>query len=472
MSITIHNCHVTKVEKGADIIKPFPMRKILDDINSATNQWPRSATGGLFVPGIRANSIDWLDNSSALIGWLGTETGSPPVFKKSTGCHTPAEVFKELNRHAIKYEAVEQYPHEPQLKDHYYACEIPIPGDGKTLDRLLDRFEPESAIDRDLMKAAFVTPIWGGQGGARPILMPSSDAGRGAGKTTFTKSVGQLTGGTLELSMNEDESQIKTRLLSNEGLLKRCVVLDNVKSSNFSWGGLESLVTSAEISGKRMFHGEASRPNTLTWMITLNGVSLSKDIAQRSVVIKLAKPKRSGTWAEETWQFIENNRDKLIADIIGFLKSDRFELSRFSRWASWERDILQRFENCEEIQQTILDRQDIADVENEESGIVTEHFETELKRLEYSPDRQDIFIPSKICTEWFNAATGEREKTVRVSRKLNQLIGEGTLPRLERNRTNAYGRGFTWLGINTEIEDTTKTDIEERISATQNKQYF
>ena len=90
--------------------------------------------------------------------------------------------------------------------------------------------------------------------------------------------------------------------------------------------------------GHRLYVGEATRPNTLTWFITLNGASLSTDMAQRAVIIKLDKPKRSGVWSDETRQFIAEHRDHIIADIVGALRAAPadLDLSQFGSrpWAA------------------------------------------------------------------------------------------------------------------------------------------
>src|SRR5205823_14432796 len=98
------------------------------------------------------------------------------------------------------------------------------------------------------------------------------------------------------------------RLLSPDTLTKRVALHDNVKTLRFSWSDLEALVTGPQINGYQLYVGDASRPNTLIWFITMNGASMSKDMAQRCVPIKLARPKYSGQWEEETIRFIDENR--------------------------------------------------------------------------------------------------------------------------------------------------------------------
>ena len=59
---------------------------------------------------------------------------------------------------------------------------------------------------------------------------------------------------------------------------------------------------------------------SLTWILTLNGVSFATDWAQRSVIIKLRKPDYSGDWKDDTEAFIDQHRDEIVADVMGFLQ--------------------------------------------------------------------------------------------------------------------------------------------------------
>ncbi|MEO8498240.1 MAG: hypothetical protein ABI614_24505, partial [Planctomycetota bacterium] len=175
-------------------------------------------------------------------------------------------------------------PHEPPIAGHHYLCSAVEPGDGTALSGLLDRFSPATPIDRDLLLAAIVTPAWGGPAGARPAFVITSDHGRGSGKSTAAKIISHIWGGELSFSAGDDINKMRTRLLSPDALTRRVAVLDNVKSHRFSWADWEGLLTASAIGGHRMYVGEASRPNTLTWLITLNGASLSTDVAQRSAI--------------------------------------------------------------------------------------------------------------------------------------------------------------------------------------------
>ncbi len=441
---------------------PLSMERILATVTHAADGWPRRVGSMLFAHDPKQEHVDWLAKTAALFGFLGSKTGVPPRFTKGSALHSRNEVYEELCRCAQNYVAVEESPHEPIMTGHYYACAIPEAGDGHALHWLLNRFSPATPIDRDLIQAMFMSVIWGGPGGCRPAFVLTADAGRGSGKSTLAAMVGYVANGAIELSANEDATVIKQRLLSPEGITKRVAILDNVKTLRFSWAELESMITTPTISGKRMYVGEGQRPNNLTWIITLNGVSLATDMSQRSCVIKLDKPKHSGTWAEETRAYIFEHRREIVADLIAALRVDRFKLERYSRWGDWERDVLSRLPEPTEAQQVILERQAIVDVEADEAELVQDFIKQKLLEFRYDVDADRIFLPSAVLARWYNWATNENHSVIGISRMLKQKIDEGKMPSLSRCG-RSYGRGLLWTGENADPATTTRADLQTRI---------
>lgn len=449
-------------EHGTTII-PVPMKTIIEAVQKTSGGWPRRVGSALFVHE-SGTEVDWIEKPDSLLGWLGTKTGIPPRFVRSSGCHTKGEVFSELVRTCQSYKAVESLPHEPPIPDHYYAYPHPEPGDGTALDELINRFKPATPIDYDLIKALFATVIWGGDGGCRPAFVITARSGRGSGKSTLASLLGQFAGGVIEISSNEDSKTMKERLLSPEGLKKRVALLDNVKTLRFSWAELEAMITAKSISGRRMYVGEATRPNNLTWVITLNGVSLSTDMAQRCVVIHLDRPEHSGDWEDSVRQYIEQHRHAIVADVVALLREEPIPLRTHSRWGKWEREVLSRLPDPTEAQQTIMERQQVSNVEEEDIGIVEDFVRERLSELTYDPANERIFIPIQLLTEWYNKAASERYSAGVVSRLLKQKIEEGSCKRLQECG-RSWGRGKVWWGedVTGETQDQIYTDIESRI---------
>jgi len=373
--------------------------------------------------------------------------------------------FQELLRQiAPAYHQVDRLPHWPKLDGHLYLCDFPQGVGGEAVEGLLDFFCFATEADRHLCHALLATLISGMPPGTRPAWVISSPAGRGVGKTTLAAKVAELFGGSIDVSLNEDMGVIKQRLLTPEASGVRVVLADNLKSFKLSSADWEGAITSRYVSGKRMYKGERRRENYFTWILTLNASSLSKDLAQRTITIELDEPKRSGDWEERLSRYIQDRRDEIIRDLLDFFKRPLRPLKRYSRWATWQREILCRFPDAEDIQRIISSRQASADVEDEEAGVVVEHFRESLEALHYYTDREQIFIPSRIASEWMSDALREKLSTIGASRRLAQWISEGTVERIQKNRTNAWGKGFVWFPSEIVPDSPILTDLEERMA--------
>lgn len=453
-------------EEGEKKIVFFPLsaKEAVKKAQLATNGYLKRTGSMLF--GHKSNTdedVHFITKATELTAYASGISGNNSRFLKGVGYLTPTELYHECSRTLPNFSAIERLPHKPEIPGHYYACKFPKPGKGEAIHLLLARFNPATAIDADLIKAAIATLFWGGKSGQRPAFMITSDDGRGAGKTRLVSMLSHLAGGLIELSANEDIQVIKQRLLSPEGLMLRMVLLDNAKTLKFSWAEFEALITTSMISGKRMYVGESTRPNNLTYFITLNGASLSTDIAQRCCIIKLAKPNYSGNWEDDTRALIDEHRDAIIADALGFLQSNADPLERCSRWGSWERDIVARLPEPVEVQTVIRDRQQIADIDKEESQIIEDYFKTKLNDCEYNVDTEKIFLPSKVVNRWFSEATNEKQSAVKVSKILKQKINEGSFECIHDCSSRRNGRGFFWIGINWDYKSQIKTDLEHRV---------
>jgi hypothetical protein len=427
------------------------MSDIRHDLDVALDKWPRRVGSALFIDD-PVHGIGWLGTPDALFGYLQTRRkvgwyGGPEAVSRQN-------LHAELTRTAIDYDAVEKLPHFPRMARHYYCCTQPNAGTGDALRRLVARFTPSTTVDRDLITALIVTTFWGGRPGTRPAFVLTSDAGRGAGKTTLAEMVGYVAGGLMAFEPGEDVDKMKQRLLSPEAVGKRVALVDNVKRTRFSWAELEALVTTPVVSGKRLYVGEAQRPNTLTWIVTLNGVALSTDLAQRSVIVKLDKATYCGDWKDETYRFIDSNRDALLADIAGFFEGERWQLGRASRWGAWERDILSRLPEPGDAQALILERQSECDADGDDGAMIDEYVAEKLEELDYCSETIQVRIPVRVVARWFNDATGEPMKTASVTRRLNQMSTEGQVKRLKLDPSRHYGRGFIYTGASADILNT------------------
>lgn len=424
---------------------PKSMGEIVDDIMRHSGGWPRRIDNMLFVDDSK-HGLAYFDRrtTAAAFGWL--RRHFKVQWSKGGNYATQGEVFAELERTAKRYDAVEVMAHEPPVAGLYYRGNTPAPGDGSHLAWLLKRFRPATTVDGDLIKAAFMTPMWGGAPGRRPAFVFTSDDGRGAGKTTVCEMIGRLYNGLIDVSAGEDIQQLKTRMLSPAARSLRIGLVDNIKTLRFSWAEFEAIITSPVISGRQLFVGEAQRPNLVTWLLSLNGPAMATDMAQRSVIIKVVKGENPGDWHEKTTAFIDEHRDELLGDLIAALRAEKNPLANYSRWATWESEVLCRLPDPGEAQQLILERQGEVNCELEEGEIIEQYFAEQLTSFGYEPNSAQVRIPTTSAAYWFTKAVGEPMKSSAASRRLHQMAKEGQLKRISEDSTRTYGRGFVWTG--------------------------
>jgi len=458
----ISNATFVADEHGEEVPVPKPMVDTIVSILEATEGWPRKAGGAMFIDAV--DEIQWLNSPAAFFGWLSNLVGVVPWYR-GPGFVTKEEIYHEVRRTTQEYLAVEPLPHEPAVAGHYYMQKGLEPGDGAMLSSLLDCFSLETPHDRSLLTCALATPLWGGPPGARPAIMFTAAKGRGRGKSTLASLVAQLYGGAIDISAGEDVANVKKRLLSPAAACRRIALIDNVKTTRFSWAELEALITAREISGHRMYAGEASRPNLLTWLITLNGASLSTDLAQRVVEIHLGEPSYEGGWEERVKRLIAEKQLAIVADLIAFLRRPLVQLPRLTRWAAWESQVLARVQDPVKCLEVVVERRAAADVEQEESEIVEDFFASKLRSLGYDTDTVDVFIPNDLAAAWFNQATGDSRKVAGVARTLKQLKDEGKLQQIVPARCGTSGnRGVRWVGWHCDASARIAMDLRHRVA--------
>jgi hypothetical protein len=204
------------------------------------------------------------------------------------------------------------------------------------------------------------------------------------------------------------------------------------------------MITSAVVGGHRLRVGYGSRKNLLTWVMTMNGMKLSRDLAQRTIVIKLTEPVRSGTWDDDVDKFIAEHREAIIADIAAFFERPEAKLERFTRWASWERAVISRLEDPKALQTLIDSRASEADEDRMTAISIKEFFEQQLKNFGLRPDDEVIHIPSALATDWLVEATGQEFSKRAAAAAIKNLIDGGSLRNLSVNASRTQGRGWLW----------------------------
>jgi hypothetical protein len=418
-------------------------------LDRLTGGWPKRVGAVPFVPGDHHAPL-WLESTDALFARVSAELsggrGDNPIsWVGGQDKVTQAQFYQHLTQSAEEFAAVEPYPHFPVIPHHYYMHPPVRGGDGRALDGLLRRFRPATRVDRHLIRAFFLTLFWGGKPGQRPAFLIDAGrdkhAGRGVGKTKLVQAAAHLAGGHIDARPNEEIDKLLTRLLSPAALDRRVILLDNVKALKFSWGDLEALVTADTISGRRLYQGEGRRPNTLLWCITSNKATLSKDMAQRCVIIRVKRPRHDPTWEPTTFAYIDEHRWEIIGDILAELQRPVPRLHRCSRWGSWEQAVLAHVGNRARCQKVIRARQRRFDADQEEAQLVRDRIEKRLRQHDHDPAVCVVWLSTAEVAFLVNDATGE----FRPHNKASAFLGTLGIPELKKSN-RAHGRGWTWHG--------------------------
>ena len=404
--------------------------------------WPKRVGVTLFVGGLDRGPT-YIKSSPQFFAWIDKRAH---VHWTKGSSFIPQERFFEHRRMTSeRFDAVEVFPHWPPVNGIYYM-HPEVPEATGRLGELVNMFCPSTDEDRELILAFILSMFWGGQPGQRPAFVftgPDDDdqQGRGVGKSTAPQLLAHgLLDGFLEISSKSDFETVKTRLLSDGGS-NRIVMLDNLKTLRFSSGELEGLITAPMVSGRALYVGEGKRPNLILWVFTVNGASMSKDLAQRSIIIKLGRPHYRPGWEADVREFIATHRGVILGEIRDTLMSDPTPLPTASRWATWERDVLSKVCRAMACQGLILARQKAVDDDNEERETVADYFRVALARCGVDPENHHAFISSAMAAKWVMKATNKMMSTNHASR----LLGSLGLAEIRKSKADNV-RGWHWYG--------------------------
>lgn len=439
------------------------LRQILSEIRARTGGWPRMMDSLLFAPDPHAMEPVFFTDQRALFSWMELETGEVEwtdreLLIESGGAVRPVDVgrvFAGLSQTTPPehtYQTVETRPHVPPVPSAYYfERELPE-ATGETLARFVGLFNAATPEDRQLLCAALYTGMWGGAPGKRPAFVITSDHGRGAGKTSTATAIARVYGGAIDIKASEGWGTLQQRLLDPSTASKRYCVIDNLKS-HVSSAEFEAAITAPEINGKRMYVGDGVRANFLTWIFTANTPSLSNDLASRAVVIKVGAADHAVDFEAEIGDILNNHLDALLADIKAELEAPaRGEIVHgYDRWQAWQRAILTRFENAEELALLIQERRGEVDDDEAIAGQWAEQIRILLRENGHDPETTKVVIPSEHIVQL--ARKVEESITIGFREAwdiLRDVIGVGEMRCAKQHRGRPC-RGLKWVGPSSDL---------------------
>lgn len=381
---------------------PLSIQQMAEDLLGVTGGWPKRIAGQLCVPD--GDGVAPLRDPPSLFAYIDRYA----EVRWRRGGVPKAEFFAGLPFYCERYEWTSPHPHFPPIGGVYYGKAPPKAKNTGRLDELIARFAPATEMDGRLIKALALTLFWGGPNGKRPMFTVTAvggghKKGRGAGKTTVAEILAGLVGGVIGLKPRASADRTLSTLLSPSAWGRRVVLIDNLKTYRFSSEEIEGLVTCDEVSGHQLYHGFATRPNHLTYVVTVNGASFSKDMTERSVVIELAQPTTSPTWYAETTAFIVEHRDEIVADVRWHLeKKPGKKLTSTDRWPDWCRGVLSKIDTPNAALKLTEERRRAIDADDSDEEDVLDHVRARIVAActeEGSADRV-VWVPVLLMVKW------------------------------------------------------------------------
>jgi hypothetical protein len=124
-------------------------------------------------------------------------------------------------------------------------------------------------------------------------------------------------------------------------------------------------------------------------------------------------------------------------------KGTAARINEFTRWGTWEQEVLSLVNNPERVQNMVAKRRAEMDDDQSQTDAVSSFLEAELRRLGHNPDSSLIFIPASVVHRWMELATHKHFSTNQASTVLDEL----GIPELSQKRTKKE-RGWLWRGTN------------------------
>lgn len=420
--------------KGSEEKVPRRLNDLIEDLHVRLMGAPYRVGEELFDRDHDTRKINYIYDASDLFSWIARKTGQVVQWSKIEGCVTKAEFFAALKSEAEVFSAISFTPDYPVRSDVYYTHpEIPAPSkDHAVFWRFVDFFNPVDEINRALLTAFIMAPIFYKPMAARPLWIIDSPNGQGSGKSAIPEMVAYLYGENWEegrpidvslYDLEKNYQEIVKRIISTKGRNARILRLDNVTGTLRS-SNLAMLVTAGSITGRATYgRGEENRPNNLTYCVTINGATVDTDIASRAYYIMVAKPRMNPKWGDAVQNYIEKHRMEIFADILDIIRTHQpFQTPPITRVPQFEVTILQAACQTEEmylkVMEFLTNKKEETNTDEELARRIEEEITQKLANTDalfgypdINPQTDRVFIRSYVLEEWFKGETWLGRKT-------------------------------------------------------------
>ncbi len=468
--------------------EPRSASDMVKDIHTRLLGAPRRIGDVLFDQDRKTGEIRYFYSVSDLFAWLNLKSGHNTDWCRLDNAISKAEFMSTLKQEAEGYNAISNVPDFPQRQDVYYTCrDLPEPSEGYSCFwNFINFFSPADDVSRSLIAAFMIAPLFALPGASKPLWIIDSVDGQGSGKSTVPEMCARLYnsegGGIINTTfyeMRHQYTELVKRILSPQGRNSRILLIDNV-TGDVKCDTLARLVTAESISGRPAYgQGEESRPNNLSYVVTLNAASVDTDTATRAFYIMMKRPEYSASWRRDIYEYIEKNRLQIFADMRGMMQQE-FPVSTppKTRFPEFESRVLIPVCGTEgQYSRVLAYLTEKKEETNEDDDIAQRLKELICEKLRnvsglyerafLDPDRERIFIRSTVIDEWLrNLPYLGGRQPVRVLRSLGQCgrLPVGMIRKWPHNPKPGHKRvtGIMWEGSEEETEYVRMVDLNEK----------
>lgn len=349
----------------------------------------------------------------------------------------PMDEFHEaVTQEAPQYTLATHYPRWPRLPDHFVIKDLPPERNGK-LDELVSKFCVSRPVDRDFLKALFISPAWSNGWGCRPLFVIGGenkefDDDHGTGKSTIMMLLEKIYGkaATIPDGLSRDRLIATFQSIKNQNRL--LVKMDNIRNT-FENTALEGYITDEWIGGYKLGEGASEIRNEFTFILTANSPHLNKDGAYRAVLIKLKRPSViNPEWKIDIERWIHDNFELLLADIGSYLVAPKVPGVKISqgvaRWANWIATILNKVNP--EAHKAMADGQDELQTSDDHEilhdrlvSFVTHYYRAKDSTVNLDAEADCIFVTNDLMFDIYKEAFSINiKKTPYVFVTINKLL--------------------------------------------------
>lgn len=446
------------------IDEPRTINDLIEDVHTRFLGFPkRIGDNSLFDHDRDTNTIEVLENRDALFAWIGRKSKHVIKWKKLDDSVTKSELFHGLIKCATRYEKTSSVPDYPMRKDVYYTFRDklkPTP-EHEAFKTLLSHFSPDGDAFSAMLAVFFAAPMFFRPGVQRPCWIIDSHEARGVGKTTLVNLVANLYGcrpiSTNRNELERNQQELLKRIVSVSGRDSRILLLDNLKGffDDPQWA---EFVTTPSFSGRSPYgHGEESRLNDLTFVITSNSANIGSDTESRSFMIFLKRPVSVEGWSKSVLEYIARRRMDIFGDIYDILTTAAIpaDLHTRTRVPDFEREIVYPICGSKEcfdfVMESMIAERESANTDSERARDIVDDVREGLRKAitGFDPDTGIAFIRTNAMGFWLKNQKLDTQDLWNMINTKQITCFHRTIRAFPRNHSHRFhGRGFLYIGPN------------------------